>query len=101
MILNDYRKSGIYYAMIIGINDYEEWNQLKTAVNDAVTLKEILVRRYNFSEANILHGTFMFPVFGISQMLSFIFLTSIFSVGSIFFHLSFRIIFLFLKLCVH
>jgi uncharacterized caspase-like protein len=44
---------GDYYALIIGINDYKEWSQLQTAVNDAIGLKQVLEQRYNFDPKNI------------------------------------------------
>jgi len=45
---------GTYYALIIGINDYDEWPLLKTAVNDANDVKEVLINHYGFSKENIL-----------------------------------------------
>lgn len=44
---------GNYHALIIGINKYQQWSELRTAVKDAHGLKDILVRRYNFPERNI------------------------------------------------
>ena len=43
-------KLGIYRALIIGINDYEDPNipDLKTAVNDAVAMAELLHEHYGF-----------------------------------------------------
>ncbi|QTA81718.1 Caspase domain-containing protein [Desulfonema limicola] len=44
---------GEYYALITGINEYEQWPVLKTAVNDAMGMKDVLVRRYGFKEENV------------------------------------------------
>jgi uncharacterized caspase-like protein len=44
---------GDFYALIVGINDYQEWNPLQTAVKDATALKEILVDRYGFAEDRV------------------------------------------------
>lgn len=41
------------HALIIGINAYKHWEQLKTAVNDANTLEDILVRKYGYLPENI------------------------------------------------
>jgi formylglycine-generating enzyme required for sulfatase activity len=44
---------GNYYALIVGINQYKEWNALRTAVKDAVGLNDILVKRYGFKSDHI------------------------------------------------
>jgi len=44
---------GDYHALIIGINRYQEWPHLRTAVNDVKGLKTILVKRYGFSDERI------------------------------------------------
>jgi hypothetical protein len=41
---------GNYHALIIGINDYQQWNRLNTAVKDAQSLREIIIRKYGFKE---------------------------------------------------
>ncbi|MDA8695262.1 caspase family protein, partial [Alphaproteobacteria bacterium] len=41
---------GKYYALIIGNNDYEYLPKLKTAVNDAETMSQILEDKYNFEK---------------------------------------------------
>jgi len=41
------------WALIIGINKYQNVDQLNYAVNDAVAVKEMLVNKYGFKEANI------------------------------------------------
>jgi hypothetical protein len=48
-----YRRLGTYHALIIGINEYTEWPVLRTAVNDAMGVKEVLSSRYGFAEKNI------------------------------------------------
>ncbi len=44
---------GNYHALIIGVNAYQEWRTLQTAVKDAEGLKDILVNRYGFAEQNV------------------------------------------------
>ena len=39
---------GNYAALIVGINNYQEWYPLKTAVKDAVALKDLLITQYGF-----------------------------------------------------
>jgi len=41
---------GDYYALLIGINQYQEWPHLRRAVNAAKGLRDILVKRYGFEE---------------------------------------------------
>ncbi|MGE0087344.1 MAG: caspase family protein [Desulfococcaceae bacterium] len=53
-LLKKYRKQGKDYALIIGINAYEEWAPLKTAVNDATALKALLTGKYGYSEENVI-----------------------------------------------
>lgn len=48
---------GDYHALIVGINKYHEWNQLQTAVKDAVELRKTLVKYYGFDEKNVLLRT--------------------------------------------
>ncbi len=52
-----YKNLGDYYALIIGINDYDEWPVLKNTVSDAEALKDVLIRRYGFLPENILLRT--------------------------------------------
>ncbi|MBZ5536589.1 MAG: polysaccharide deacetylase family protein [Acidobacteriia bacterium] len=47
---NLYRES---WAVIIGIDDYQNWPKLRYAVNDANGIKEILTRKYRFKPENI------------------------------------------------
>ncbi|HEX5787371.1 MAG TPA: caspase family protein [Woeseiaceae bacterium] len=39
---------GAYHALVIGIDDYEFMNPLQTAVNDAGSIREVLVERFGF-----------------------------------------------------
>ena len=48
---------GNYHALIVGINNYEEWNPLKTAVKDAMVLKDVLIERYGFKKDNVILRT--------------------------------------------
>jgi hypothetical protein len=41
---------GNYVAFIVGINNYQEWYPLKTAVKDARALKDILINQYSFDK---------------------------------------------------
>lgn len=52
-----YKTIGNYYALIIGINNYDEWPVLKNTVNDAAALQDVLIRRYGFLPGNILLRT--------------------------------------------
>ncbi len=45
---------GDYHALIIGINNYQEWPQLRTAVKDAEGLKDVLLRRYKFPKDQVI-----------------------------------------------
>ena len=48
---------GNYHALIIGINNYKEWNALKTAVKDAEALKQVLIQRYGFKRDKVVLRT--------------------------------------------
>jgi peptidoglycan/xylan/chitin deacetylase (PgdA/CDA1 family) len=48
--LNPYRNS---WAVIIGVNDYQNWPKLRYAVNDANGIEETLVNRFGFRQENI------------------------------------------------
>ena len=48
---------GSYHALIIGINNYKEWNPLKTAVKDAQALKEVLIQKYGFNKEKVVLRT--------------------------------------------
>jgi peptidoglycan/xylan/chitin deacetylase (PgdA/CDA1 family)/tetratricopeptide (TPR) repeat protein len=45
-----YRES---WAVIIGINDYQNWPKLRYAVNDATAVEQALVSRFGFKHENI------------------------------------------------
>jgi len=51
------RALGTYHALIVGINAYQEWNPLKTAVKDATALRDVLVNQYGFNEENVILRT--------------------------------------------
>ncbi|HTA45404.1 MAG TPA: polysaccharide deacetylase family protein [Bryobacteraceae bacterium] len=48
--LNPYRESR---AVIIGVNDYQNWPKLRYAVNDANAIEQTLVNRFGFRPENI------------------------------------------------
>ena len=48
---------GTYHALVIGINDYQKWPQLRTATKDAVVLSQVLVDRYGFAKSNVILRT--------------------------------------------
>jgi len=48
---------GQYHALIIGINDYDRWPRLQTAVKDATVLRDLLVSRYGFDQKNVILRT--------------------------------------------
>src|SRR5690606_4230832 len=53
--LEDIVTIGKYVALVIGINSYEGyWRPLKTAVNDATELAEVLKKDYRFNEVHTL-----------------------------------------------
>jgi len=45
--------TGENHALIIGINNYEEWSKLKSPVKDAEEMAKILSVKYNFKKSNI------------------------------------------------
>ena len=50
-------RSDIYndsWALIIGINEYENVSQLNYAANDAKSMRDLLIKNYNFDEQNII-----------------------------------------------
>lgn len=48
---------GKYYALVIGINEYRELPQLKTAVEDAQVVAEVLKTRYGFEVETLLNAS--------------------------------------------
>ncbi|MCP3952728.1 MAG: caspase family protein [Desulfobacterales bacterium] len=53
-IVSDSNTWGRYHALIIGINTYKEWPQLRTAVKDATVIRDTLVSRYGFDKKNVI-----------------------------------------------
>jgi uncharacterized caspase-like protein len=51
------KKSGGYYALVIGINNYQHLNKLKTPLNDAKELARILHDEYRFETKMLLDAT--------------------------------------------
>jgi len=48
---------GKYHALIIGIDDYQEWPRLRTAVKDAAAIRDLLISRYGFDKENVILRT--------------------------------------------
>ena len=48
---------GDLWLLTIGINSYLSWPQLKTAVNDARSVKKVLLKRYHLDPANVIELT--------------------------------------------
>src|SRR5262249_30752870 len=46
-----YRES---WAVVIGINDYQNWPKLRYCVNDANSIEQILTSQYGFKQSNII-----------------------------------------------
>ena len=46
------------WALIIGINDYQNVDPLSYAVDDAVAVNDILIEKYGFNEENDCHRQF-------------------------------------------
>ena len=49
---------GNYHALVIGNDLYQQWPQLRTAVNDANAVAELLRRKYGFKTKLLLNATF-------------------------------------------
>jgi len=45
---------GNQWLFVIGINTYLEWSRLNTAVNDAKTVKDVLLKRYHFDKYHLI-----------------------------------------------
>ncbi|HEY4373846.1 MAG TPA: polysaccharide deacetylase family protein [Burkholderiales bacterium] len=45
-----YRES---FAVVIGIDDYNNWPKLRYATHDAQSIRDVLVQKYGFKEANV------------------------------------------------
>ena len=48
---------GTYYALVIGNEKYQHLALLKTAVNDAVAVSEVLTKKYNFKTTTLKNAT--------------------------------------------
>src|SRR3546814_17179525 len=48
---------GRYHALIIGINDYRAMPKLKTAVNDASAVQDLLIREYGYESTLLRNPT--------------------------------------------
>lgn len=46
--------AGVNWLFVIGINDYGTWPKLQTAVNDATSLRNVLLDRYRYDREHIL-----------------------------------------------
>jgi hypothetical protein len=46
--------TGDQWLFVIGIDTYIEWPRLKTAVNDAKAVKQVLLDRYFFGEEHVI-----------------------------------------------
>ncbi len=44
---------GDYHLLVIGIDDYTHFDPLKTAVNDAKTIRDVLTTQYGFAKARV------------------------------------------------
>lgn len=49
---------GNYHALVIGNDLYRQWGQLRTAVNDANAVADVLRRKYGFQTQVLLNATF-------------------------------------------
>jgi TPR repeat protein len=49
---------GNYHALVIGNDRYQSWGQLRTAVNDANAVAELLRRKYGFRTTVLTNATF-------------------------------------------
>jgi len=49
---------GTYHALVIGNDLYQKWPQLRTAVNDANAVSEVLRRKYGFKTKVLLNASF-------------------------------------------
>ena len=45
---------GNQWLFVIGINTYLEWSRLNTAVNDAKTVRDVLLERYHFDKHHLI-----------------------------------------------
>jgi len=45
-----------YYALVIGNNDYKQFNKLETPINDAKTIADVLSKRYGFQSTTLINA---------------------------------------------
>lgn len=45
-----------YYALVIGNNDYKQYNKLETPINDAKTIGDVLSKRYGFQTTTLINA---------------------------------------------
>src|ERR1700683_2397348 len=48
--------NGAYYALVIGIDQYQHWPALRTAVDDARAIDNVLRDRYGFQSTLLVDG---------------------------------------------
>ena len=49
---------GKYYGLIIGINNYQHWPRLNTAINDAKMIDEVLSNKYGFNNKLLINASY-------------------------------------------
>ncbi len=49
---------GRYYGLIIGINNYQNWPRLTTAINDAKMIDEVLNSKYGFNNQLLINASY-------------------------------------------
>ncbi|MBE9561933.1 MAG: caspase family protein, partial [Proteobacteria bacterium] len=49
---------GKYYGLIIGINNYQHWPRLTTAINDAKMIDEVLRNKYGFNNEVLINASY-------------------------------------------
>ncbi|MFY0644244.1 MAG: caspase family protein [Bacteroidia bacterium] len=47
----DEQASGKDYLLVMSVNDYKHWPKLSNAVNDAQTVKQLLIKNYGFADS--------------------------------------------------
>ena len=47
-------KTGKNYALLIGINNYTDWQALKTPIDDILSIEHILISKYGFKKEHII-----------------------------------------------
>ena len=59
---------GRYHALVIGINDYRHLPKLRTAVNDATAVANVLRKRYGFEVTLLLNPTRSDVIRGLDEL---------------------------------